>query len=332
MSAEQAAIREADLRLVEIYRDFLPEQVFDAHVHLYLDEAIPRFRGADGVFFRGTATAEHYLSDMLPLLPGVKQVRMNMMPFPDTVLNDTANGLREKANGHILEQLRLHPEHVGACYVLASDDAQTIGDMVSKPGIRAIKPYYFSAGASANGNTAVEEFLPQAAWEVSQETGIPIVLHMMRAKSLADEGNFAYVQAMTGKYPGAPLVLAHCARGFAAWTAVTAIPRLAERDNIWFDMSSVCEVGPIMAAIQKTGGKRIMWGSDWPVCLNRGRAISMADGQLWVTETPGTHSSYALVAAESLLALYQTALLMDLDQTQIDSIFYRNASALFQTE
>jgi predicted TIM-barrel fold metal-dependent hydrolase len=331
MSAEQAAIREADLRLAELYRDFLPEKVFDAHVHLYLDEAIPRFRGTDGVFFRGTATVEHYLSDMLPLLPGVSQVRMQAMPFPDTVLNDTENGLRAKANGHILEQLRLHPEHVGACYVLASDDVQTIGDMVSKPGIRAIKPYYFSA-ANANGNTGIDEFLPQAAWEVSQETGIPIVLHMMRAKSLADADNFAYVQAMTEKYPNAPLVLAHCARGFAAWTAVMAIPKLADRENIWFDMSSVCEVGPIMAAIQKTGGKRIMWGSDWPVCLNRGRALSMADGQLWLTETPGTHSSYALVAAESLFALYQTALLMNLDQTQIHDIFYRNAAALFRTE
>ena len=146
---------------------------------------------------------------------------------------------------------------------------------------------------------------------------------MMR-KNLADEENFSYIDRMTDKYPDTPVVLAHCARAFAGWTAVREIPKLADRENIWFDLSAVCETGPMMASILKTAGKRTMWGSDWPVCLNRGRVVSLVDDQQWLLD-----DNYAYVGAENLFAFYQAALLLALDATQVEDIFYNNACRLF---
>ncbi len=224
---------------------------------------------------------------------------------------------------------QLHPEHVASAYVTYHDSEQKIGDMVSAPGVRALKPYYFTPKAQINSNAAVSDFLSEAAWVVANEKKIPIILHLMRSSGLSDPENFSHIMEMTAKYPDAKLVLAHCARGFISWTVVDQIRKIVNRDNVWFDMAAVCEVGPMMAAIMHSAGKRIMWGTDWPICLHRGRAVSMGKGQMWFSEKEGEETSYALLAAESLHAFHQTASLMNLDQTQVEDIFYNNAVSLF---
>lgn len=320
-----SSVNEQDRKLSEIYGEFLPKRIFDAHMHLYLGESIPKV-AKTGVFHLDKALPEDYLRDMLPLLPGVEQIRLNMMPFPDPALNDLSNGLRLKANNHIAEQIRKDSSHVGAAYILPGDTEEEIRKMLSSPGIRCLKPYHYGSKHPPTGSAPIDAFLPETAWVVANEKKLPIVLHMMR-NNLADDDNFSYIERMTEKYPNAPLVLAHCARGFAAWTAVKFIPKLSDRENIWFDMSAICETGPMMASILKTAGKRTMWGSDWPICLNRGKALSLGSDQHWLLGEE--NSSFARIASESLLAFYQTALILNLDQTQIDDIFYNNAMALF---
>ena len=313
-------INESDRKLTELYRDFLPAKVFDAHMHLYTSAAIPKFSG-NGVFQLNIAKPEDYMADMQALFPGVEEIRLNMLPFPDPALNDLDNGLRALANDHIVEQIRLHPQYTGAAYALPGDGPEKIGEMLSKPGITCLKPYYFASPRGAVSTVA--EFLPENIWAAANTYKAPIILHMMR-QNLADAENFSYIDRMTAKYPDTPVVLAHCARAFAGWTAVREIPKLADRENIWFDLSAICETGPMMAAILKTAGKRTMWGSDWPVCLNRGRPISLVDDQHWLLG-----DQYAYVGAENLFAFYQTALLLSLDATQVEDIFYNNANRLF---
>lgn len=317
-----SGMNEADLRLVEIYREFLPKRIFDAHMHMYLGEAIPKVRGT-GVFQRDDGTVEAYLHDMAPIMPGVEEIRLHMMPFPDPALKTLGNGLRRKANGYISRLAENHPGCVGAAYILPEDTEQDIADMLRYPGICSLKPYYYGA-KNPSGSSRIGEFLPEAAWVVANETGRPIILHMMRS-NLADPDNFSYIETMTARYPDAPLVLAHCARGFAGWTAVKYIPKLTDRENIWFDLSAVCETGPMMASVLKTAGKRTMWGSDWPICLNRGRPISLVDDQLWLLNENG-----ALIASEALFAFYQASLLLELDTSQLEDIFLNNAMALFK--
>ncbi len=328
MSRETAAIRDVDLQMAEIYRDFLPKRIFDAHLHMYAEGTIPHFYGESGTFFRQQVTPADYLSDLGAIMPGVEQIRLNMMPMPDQSFRDHSLALRDKANIYIAQQAACYPEHVGSAYVMYHDDEQKIGDMVSLPGIRGLKPYYFTPKGEISANAAISDFVPEAAWVVSSEKRMPIILHLMRSAGLSDPENFSYIMDMTAKYPDAPLVLAHCARGFVSWTVVDQIRKLINRDNIWFDMAAVCEVGPMMAAIMHSAGKRVVWGTDWPICLHRGRAVSIGTSQMWFGEST-ERTSYALLTAESLLSFHQTASLMNLDQTQIDDIFYNNAVSLF---
>ena len=329
MGGEIAAIREVDLQMADMYKDFLPKKIFDAHVHMYAEGTVPHFYKKVGTFFREQVTPGDYCSDLGAILPGVEDIRLNMMPMVDQSFGDPTLGLRERANNYVSGLTELHPEHVASAYVTYYDDEQKIGDMASMPGIRGLKPYCFTPRDNLGTNVVASDFVPEAAWVVANEKRIPIILHLVRPDGLSDPGNFNYIMDMTAKYPDAPLVLAHCARGFISWTVVEQIRKIVNRDNVWFDLAAVCEIGPMMAAFMHSAGKRIVWGTDWPICLNRGRAVSMGQGQMWFTETEAEKTSYALLAAESLLAFHQTAYLMNLDQTQVDDIFYHNAVRLF---
>lgn len=317
---------ELDMQVIDLYSDFLPQKIFDAHVHMYRADVIPQFYDSDSVFCRRVCTPEDYMEDMGVFLPGVESLRMNMMPMPDPILTEEENGLRKKANGHILELLQNHENHVGCAFVLHQDNVESIAQIALKQGIRGLKCYAFGGKKQNKDGQQIGEYLPEAAWEISAQLHIPIILHLMRPAGLSDPEDFRYITQMCHQYPEAKLVLAHCARSFAAWTGIRKIRELEDQGNIWFDLSAICESGPMMACILKNAGKRTVWGSDYPVCMYRGRAVSLATGQNWLTSMGDKTTR---IVAENLLALRQTADLLNLDQTQIQDIFYNNAVELF---
>ena len=83
------------------------------------------------------------------------------------------------------------------------------------------------------------------------------------------------------------------------------------------------------ACIRATGGKRVLWGSDYPVCMHRGRAISWGTGYLWLLDEMVEEENACVLALENLLATRLACSLLDLDATQVQDIFYNNAAELF---
>lgn len=319
-------IEQVDSDVAAIYADFLPKTIFDAHVHMYQRATVPTFCGENSQFLRYAASPQAYVFDMLPFLPGVSSVCMNMMPMPDPIMTSIQNGIRESANEYVSCLVQKNPGNAGCAYVLASDSEEQIAEMITKGDFRGIKCYSYGAGKAETEMLSVGEYLPESAWVVANNLHLPIILHLMRPTALWDSDNLSYVMEMSRRYPNAQLVLAHCARGFAAWTCVKAIRELSNRGNIWFDLSSICEPGPMIACIMKNAGERTMWGSDYPICMTRGRAVSLADGQNWLTDL---HTQKTRIIAENLLSFYQVALLLELDQTQLENLFCNNARRLF---
>ena len=323
---------ETDEFLIYQYRDFLPKKIFDAHMHLPLGVTIPHSQG-QGVYFREAFTPADYLSDLGPFLPGVDKVRLNMMPHPaDRIMADRTNGLRDQGNDHVFKMHETHPEHVVSPFILPTDDAAFLYDLTSRPGCRGLKCYAYSTGVEDLEATFIQDYLPESAWVVANEKKLPIILHLFRRAALSDPDNFQYITTMAKRYPNAQLVLAHCARGFASWSMMKAIKELEDLGNIWFDLSAICEAAPMAACILKNAGKRTMWGSDYPAAMHRGRAVGVGKWQDWLIDADFKGPQRALIPAENLLAFYHAALLLDLDQTQINDIFYNNAETLFGKE
>ena len=323
-------VREEDLPVIEHLKGFIPQKVFDAHAHLYVADTVPRVAGTTA-FPQARSTPEDYVNHMKPFLPGAEVIRCNFFTMPDPAQVDRA--VLARANDHVFSQVR-GTAHVASPYIIMSDTEETIGQLVAQPQAVAIKCYCYGKDAPKHGNLAIGEFLPEAAWVVSQQTGKPIILHMQKDRALSDPENLHYIQTMCRRYPDAKLILAHCARGFASWSMMKAIKELEDLGNIWFDLSAICECGPMAACILKNAGKRTMWGSDYPISRARGKAISLADTFYWIYQrdldnfSSKTKINNWIIGIENLFAVRQAAIISELGRKDVEDLFYNNAITL----
>ena len=184
-------------------------------------------------------------------------------------------------------------------------------------------------------NCTIDEYLPESAWEVANKRKMCITLHMVRDKALADEKNVEYIRTMAKRYPDAVLILAHAARSFAAWTAIENVEKIAHLDNVWYDFSAICESPAMFQIMRKAGVEKCMWGSDFPVCTMRGKAISLADTFYWIYQrdldnfASKTKVNDWLIATENLMATRQACVLAELPESRVEDLFYNNAARLF---
>ena len=137
------------------------------------------------------------------------------------------------------------------------------------------------------------------------------------------------------RYPGANLILAHCARSFNAGHGLEGLESLRGLDNVFFDNSAICEPQPVEEILRIFGPSRLMFGTDFPVSELRGRAVSSGDGFVWMSPTnldwsTAAFGSHTVLGLESLLALKQGCRNRHMTDADIERIFYRNAYQLFK--
>ncbi|WP_166355158.1 amidohydrolase family protein [Phytoactinopolyspora limicola] len=110
--------------------------------------------------------------------------------------------------------------------------------------------------------------------EAVAEAGLPVALH-------AGKENIALVGMLAAAYPGIVYLLDHLGRpdlregiGGSGFAAVLA---LAKHENVWLKTpnapffsqqgSPYDDLAPfLVAALDAFGAKRVVWGSDWPLC------------------------------------------------------------------
>lgn len=100
----------------------------------------------------------------------------------------------------------------------------------------------------------------------------------------------------------------------------------------------MCESAAIVAILRAFGPGRVMWGSDFPVSVMRGRAVTVGDGFVWIRdETLDWESSHVqanptLVGLESLRAHREVADIAGLSREDVADIFCHNARRLLGIE
>lgn len=109
--------------------------------------------------------------------------------------------------------------------------------------------------------------------------------HGLRFDALIKPPHLPFMPALAARYPHISIVIDHCAKPYIArgelepWRAQMAA--IARHENTFCKLSGlITEAGPhwnaeklkpyVDAIIELFGAHRIMWGSDWPVCLLAG--------------------------------------------------------------
>ena len=339
MIADDIILTPEDEKAIEKLSAFLPEKIFDMHMHIGTEEACPSYINPDmGAWYSGgkELTFDQYLKDEGRFFPKAKKIRANMIATPDREQRDPANGRRDKLTQFIARELDKHPECVAEVVVLAKDTKEDIERQLIHPGIRGLKCYHLNADKDTDTflcNTW--EFLPESAWQVASERNLCITLHMVRPLALADPDNISYIREMSAKYPKARLILAHAARGFAPWTVEENIQKLVDCKNVYFDLSAVCEPDAMYTIIKACGHKRVFWGSDYAVSTTRGKCVSVGSAFLWLYKeqldscASKTEFNAYLIGIEGLIAIERASRYLGLTKEQVEDIFYNNAMEFF---
>ncbi|HOF38773.1 MAG TPA: aminotransferase class III-fold pyridoxal phosphate-dependent enzyme [Candidatus Hydrogenedentes bacterium] len=305
----------------------LPPKLFDVHAHVYRvrDLNTPGLALLEeGPHEASIAVWRERLS---ALLPGPVLTDGLFFPFVARHCDNAA------ANAFLAGQLQANAGSRGLAIVtpdMTRDEGEALLD---RPGMAGFKPYHCYARREDTGNAAIGEYLPGWVWELCHERGGVIMLHLVRPGALSDPDNLADIQRNGRDYPNAKLVLAHAARGFHAPNTVRAIGSLRGLENVWFDSSAICESAPLLAILEAFGPRRLLWGSDFPVCFQRGRCVTAGDGFFWLgPEHIDTASPFAprlaLTGLESLRALREAADTFGLDQDDLRDVFHDNAGRL----
>lgn len=337
MYFENGAFNEWDLDAAKILDGFLPDKIFDAHMHIFDSSFAPNISRGGGFSVSKRADFDDYVKEMAPLFGSRREIRANMLTAPDVTMADAEGENRRASVAFLAEQLERHPECVGEVIVGPRDTPEQIEKQLVHPGICGFKCYYFLAD-DPHGQVGIDEYLSDTIWEIADKRGLVITLHMMRDKALADPGNLSYIMEKAKKYPNAKLILAHCARAFATWTVVETVDQIKHFDNIYYDFSAICESPAMFQIIRKAGLEKCMWGSDYPVCRIAGKAISLADGFYWINKSslesfpnPAQRHAWQL-STENLMATRQACLMLDLNTQEIEDLFWNNAMRLFRLQ
>ena len=323
---------ETDRRMRARLGNFVPERVFDAHLHIYDCSLMPNAGQEGSAFYRagrvfggreGLALAGTVLGNRVRL-------NANFVLMPDAAMADLSNGLRDAATQFLAKELAIFPECSGEVVVVPQDTAETIEAQLVHPRIRGLKCYHTLAqGRRHTMDAPVWEYLPEGAWEAAERNRLAITLHLVKDEALSDPDNASYLLEKCRQYPHASLILAHCGRGFAAWTVMDSVAAFREIPNVWFDLAAVCEPAPIFTVIQVMGAERVLWGSDAPVSGLRGRCGSVGREFVWLDQSACPGIQTALVGTEALSAFYDAANMLGLTEGEIKNIFYGNARRLF---
>ena len=324
--AQNWTFNENDQKSLEQLQGFLPTKIYDIHAHIYkvsylnLENANLWSEGPAEV---SISTWRKHISQFL----GETDAKGGLFfpaptPFADLM----------KENAYIIEQLALEKASRGLILVSPNSSLKELEILLDHPQIVGFKPYHVYSNEQPTTQSSIRGFFPEFLWKMAYDRNAVVMLHIVKDKGIADLDNLSEIREMCTRYPNIKLILAHAARSFHAPNARQGIKKLRGLENVWFDMSGICEPEAIKIILHEFGPRKLIWGSDFPISEMRGRAVTIGDGFAWL-DTGFCNWGKALahpvlVGIESLKALQNSADELGLNAEDLDDIFYRNAARL----
>lgn len=301
--------------------DFVPDKVFDAHVHLWRPE---QFDGpSPGV--PEVVSHENYRQVLDFMHPGRLSGALFMgFPYDCKV---------EMVNEFVAESTAAEPTCRGLFISRPTDDPEWLRQEVRRLSLHGLKPYHVWVPVKPTWKADIPDYLPEAQVKVAHEEGWVITLHMVKQRAVADPANIHWIRHYCQNYPNMKLILAHSARGHQPSHNLEGLPQLLGLDNLYFDTSAICEPMAHAALLRIMGHEKLMYGSD--SLGHRGRCLGVNDTFVWLYETSPVWDELhikvkpVLVGLEQIRALKWACWSERLSDSQVEDIFWNNAARLF---
>ena len=310
----------------EELQDFVPDRVFDAHIHMFHHTHVPS-SVSHGWTDAGLSTLRQWADR---LYPG-RETHFLVLGTPTRDIDVAAH------NRWCLEQVRQDPQSRMNRLVTPACRLPDIEHDVKAQGFIGLKPYRLYSVTGDIAQCRIHEFLPHEQLELANELGLWVTMHLSRFHGCADEFNLRDLQEFTGRrYPRIKWILAHCARSFTYWPIRKAIDQLRDMPNIWYDLSAVTDIRPMITLFTRENPKRIFYGSDGVDATYfhgqyaaLGRAWQYVDVDRLDLKFPHCDGRPILAIYEQLLSMKHATEIAQWSAEDIHNIFWKNAASEF---
>ena len=104
-------LTEADIQAIDRLQTLIPDQIFDAHAHLYDCSIAPNTAGPGSIFHQcgSVVTVKDYKWLQGRLYGGDRKIRLNIVSVPDESMADLSNGRRDASTRFLCSQLETYP-------------------------------------------------------------------------------------------------------------------------------------------------------------------------------------------------------------------------------
>jgi len=261
-------------------RDFLPDSVFDFHVHVFNRKALPK--DLPGVPVPGgmvqSYTVEELLKDMELVYPG-KRFSAVIFGMPERAFDHISNNryIAEQSDRKQLFPFRLlRPE----------EEPEAVFQDIREQRFYGLKPYLNYVIGKPKADIEVLDMVTPPLMEVVDQTGRILMLHIPRDGRLADPVNQTQILRLAEDYPNTKIVLAHIGRAYYMKAIAGWLDKIRKKDNIYVDISAISNWEILEYLFSRFDRKRIMFGTDTPIGLFGMISVAWNDQYTYITSKP----------------------------------------------
>lgn len=309
----------------------IPEQVLDFHAHIWMSEhwkVVPWETDAAGAKYM--VTQEQYSIEEL--------INDGKMLFPGNTYNAVCFGLPtpaadiDKTNAYSAEAGKnpgTYPLIVTGKDMIPPDRLRQMIHNDKFSGYKVFLNWY----GNDYGSVTVEDMIGPAEMEIANELNLVVLLHVPRDERLADPEIQAGVRRLSKEYPGARIVLAHCGRAYLPDEMKKAIGSIKDLENVYLDTAMVMDPLVIERIFDTIDSSRLLFATDVPVALMRGRRVQVADHWVDLVYEDYAPSAYRVMSNnmratfmvyEIVHAISRAGEMAGLSVDKIKDVFYNN--------
>ena len=318
-------------------KNFLPEKMFDAHVHISASGL-----GSYGSPNGGSTWTDYLCNEMsVEKFLGICKEFFPLQKVEALIFGMTHTNI-DMANNYVIESNKGY-DFPMLCRSDYADDPDELEARVKAGGFIGLKPYLSNCPSYIpSKEVRIYDFIPPAQLEVANKNGWIVMLHIPRDKRLGDPVNIAQIMEIDEKYPNIKLIVAHVGRAYTDADFGDAFKIMKNTKNMMFDFTANLYTPAITEGIKTVGIDRFLYGTDLPIAVMRMyRIVENNDyfnvvykgyygdvkGQPHMREARDDEN-ISLMVYEQLLAFKRTAMELKLSDSDIEKVMYWNAKKL----
>lgn len=329
----------------EELRDFLPDRIFDVHVHMSLESHKAAVKRKPGEVKR-TVTWPSLVAKQNSIEDLQETYRLFFPGKECRALMFSGAGHGEAINQYVSDVSK--QSGFPALYFSHPDQtADQIEEEIRKGGFLGLKSYLdLSPKYLPEAEIRIYDFFPRHQLERLNEMGGICMLHIPRHGRLKDPVNIQQILEIKRDFPRILLIVAHVGRAYTAGDIGDAFTQLEQAPDLLYDFCANCCEHAITEVIRSAGPKNVMFGLDLPILRMRthrieenGTYINLIPPGLYGDPSQDSHlrevsaeeaEKITFFAYEELLAFKRAAKTLGLTREEVADIMCNNAERIVE--